>query len=206
MGTTGNDKPIIGILALQGDFDAHRNMLEEAVGVETMQVRSPEHLSLVKGLILPGGESTTIAKLMIRNGLDTSIRTRAMAGMPLYGTCAGLILLAREIEGRPDQPTLGLLDVTVARNAFGRQVDSFEADIPLALNESELGNVRGVFIRAPFVTRVGDHVEILATFQDKIVGVREQNILGTAFHPELTEDSRLHAFFAKMVVNSREER
>src|SRR5579884_2950541 len=117
---TGTAKRVIGILALQGDFEAHRKMLER-LGTETEEVRTPEDLNGVSGLILPGGESTTIAKLMDRVGLDAAIRERADAGMPIYGTCAGLILLAKEIEGRPDQPTLGLMDVTVARNAFGRQ-------------------------------------------------------------------------------------
>ncbi|HLK60467.1 MAG TPA: pyridoxal 5'-phosphate synthase glutaminase subunit PdxT [Chthonomonadaceae bacterium] len=206
MSRTEKEKPVIGILALQGDYDAHRKMLEEQVGVSTTAVRTPQQLEQVDGLILPGGESTTISKLMHRNGLDEAIRARAHAGMPIYGTCAGLILLAKEIEDRPDQPTLGLMDVTVARNAFGRQVDSFEADIPLALDGTRAEPVRGVFIRAPYVTRVGEGVQRLGSFEDKIVGVREGALLGTAFHPELTEDTRLHTYFTRMVAESREER
>ena len=206
MSRTENEKPIIGILALQGDFDAHRKMLEEKVGVRAAAVRTPQQLAQVDGLILPGGESTTIGKLMIRNGLDTAIRERAAAGMPIFGTCAGLILMAQEIEGRRDQPTLDLMHVTVARNAFGRQVDSFEADIPLELEQEGSREVRGVFIRAPYVTEVGDEVEVLGKFEGKIVAVREGELLGTAFHPELTDDCRIHTYFARMVVNSREER
>lgn len=200
MDTTETQKKIIGILALQGDFDAHRKMLEEQLGAQTALVRTPKELSGVDALILPGGESTTIGKLMARNGLDTAIQERATAGMPIYGTCAGLILLAKEIEGRPDQPRLGLLDVHVARNAFGRQIDSFEADIPFAPEgEAEAKLVRGVFIRAPYVTETSPKVQILARFQEKIVGVRQGNLLGTAFHPELTDDPRIHAYFLQMV-------
>jgi pyridoxal 5'-phosphate synthase pdxT subunit len=182
MSETKTDEKVIGVLALQGDYAAHRKTLEQ-------------------GLILPGGESTTIGKLMARIGLDTAIRARAQAGMPLFGTCAGLILLAREIEDRPDQMRLGLMDITVARNAFGRQIDSFEADIPVALEaEAEAQPVRGVFIRAPYVTEVRGEATILGRFRDKIVAVREGNRLGTAFHPELTEDLRLHTLFVRMVA------
>jgi 5'-phosphate synthase pdxT subunit len=198
---------IIGILALQGDYDAHRKMLEERVGAQTAFVRTPEDLARVAGLVLPGGESTTIAKLMDRVGLDTAIRARAEAGMPVYGTCAGMILLAREIEGRPDQPTLGLMDIRVARNAFGRQVDSFEADIAFTPEEGiAAAPVRGVFIRAPYVTETTPEVQVLSRFRDKIVGVRQGRLLATAFHPELTDDARVHAYFAQMVAQSDEPR
>jgi pyridoxal 5'-phosphate synthase pdxT subunit len=189
----------IGILALQGDFDAHRKMLEERVGVATHLVRTPKDLAQVNSLILPGGESTTIAKLMSRIGLDTAIKERAEAGMPLYGTCAGMILLAHDIEDRPDQPTLDLLPITVTRNAFGRQIDSFEADLPFDIEgEPNTEPVHGVFIRAPYVTNAAPDVKILGQFQEKIVGVRHGNILATAFHPELTDDSRIHAYFVRM--------
>ncbi|MCS6774909.1 MAG: pyridoxal 5'-phosphate synthase glutaminase subunit PdxT [Chloroherpetonaceae bacterium] len=190
----------VGILALQGDFEAHQRMLEERVGVATSLVRTPRELATVDALVLPGGESTTIGKLMERIGLDRAIRERAQQGMPLFGTCAGLILLAQDIEGRPEQPTLGLLPITVARNAFGRQVDSFEADIPVQLRPdgpSEL--MRGVFIRAPYVTCVEPEVQILARFQGKVVAVRQERILAIAFHPELTDDPRIHAFFVDLI-------
>jgi 5'-phosphate synthase pdxT subunit len=195
---------VIGILGLQGDFDAHRRMLEERVGVATREVRTTIDLDAVSGLVLPGGESTTIAKLMDRVGLDCAIRKRAESGMPIYGTCAGLILLAKEIEGRPDQPSLKLMDVRVARNAFGRQVDSFEADIPLEVPGSGATEVHGVFIRAPYVTQTGRGVEVLGRFRDRIVAVRQGSLLGTAFHPELTADARIHALFARMVAESGE--
>jgi pyridoxal 5'-phosphate synthase pdxT subunit len=193
----------IGILALQGDFDAHHKMLEERIGVATRLVRTPDDLSQVDSLILPGGESTTIAKLMTRIGLDTAIRERAQAGMPLYGTCAGMILLARGIEDHPDQPTLGLLPITVARNAFGRQIESFEADLPFAIeDEPNAEPIHGVFIRAPYVTESTPDVEILGKFRDKIVGVKHGNLLATAFHPELTDDSRIHAYFVRLTAQN----
>ncbi len=186
----------IGILALQGDFDAHRKMLEELLGVPAVLVRTSDDLKRVGGLILPGGESTTIGKLLQRYGLEETVRERAAEGMPIYGTCAGLILLAREIE-ESEQFRLGLLDVTVARNAFGRQVDSFEADIALPVVGDE--PVRGVFIRAPYVTRIGPDVEVLGRFENKIVAVRQGNVLASAFHPELTQDTRVHVYFVEMV-------
>jgi 5'-phosphate synthase pdxT subunit len=196
----------IGILALQGDFDAHRKMLEQRLGAATREVRTTDDLDAVSGLVLPGGESTTIAKLMARVGLDCAIRERAAAGMPIYGTCAGLILLAKEIEERPDQPSLKLMDVRVARNAFGRQVESFEADIPLLLPGEGVAEVHGVFIRAPYVTQAAAGVEVLGSFRDRIVAVRQGSLLGTAFHPELTTDARVHAIFGRMVAQSRETR
>jgi 5'-phosphate synthase pdxT subunit len=186
----------IGILALQGDFEAHRTLLEDRLGVRAILVRTADELRSVDGLILPGGESTTVGKLLDRFGLDTVIRERAGKGMPVFGTCAGLILLAHEIEGS-NQPRLDLLDVTVARNAFGRQVDSFEADIPVPALGSD--SVRGVFIRAPYVRAAGPGVEVLGTYEDRIVAVREGSVLGIAFHPELTDDARMHSLFLDMV-------
>ncbi len=188
----------IGVLALQGDFEAHQRMLER-LGIGTRPVRSADELEMLHGLILPGGESTTIGKLIARHGLEDPIRERAHAGLPMFGTCAGLILLANEIEGS-DQLRLGLMDIRVSRNAFGRQVDSFEADI--AAPEMGEQPVRGVFIRAPYVTRCGAGVEVLAEFEGKTVAVRQKHILGTAFHPELTEDTRVHAYFLKMIGES----
>jgi 5'-phosphate synthase pdxT subunit len=191
-----NSDVTIGVLALQGDFEAHKKMLEERLGVSARLVRSPDELEGIDGLILPGGESTTIGKLMDRHGVDTAIRERAAAGMPIYGTCAGLILMAKDIEGS-DQLRLGLMDIEVTRNAFGRQQESFEANIPVpAIGEEP---VRGVFIRAPYVSRSAPDVETLGRYEDRVVAVRQGNLLGSAFHPELTDDSRLHEYFVKMV-------
>jgi 5'-phosphate synthase pdxT subunit len=185
----------IGVLALQGDFAEHLAMLTR-IGVDTREVRKAGDLEGVDALIIPGGESTTIGKLMARYGLDEAIRARAKQGMPIYGTCAGLILLAKEIEGS-DQPRLGLMDIAVIRNAFGRQIESFEADIPFAPTPEQ--PVRGVFIRAPIVSRVGAGVQVLSTFEDKIVAVQQGNLLATAFHPELTDDTRVHRYFLSLV-------
>jgi 5'-phosphate synthase pdxT subunit len=197
----------IGILALQGDFDAHRKMLSERLNVPTARVKTAGELERVDALVLPGGESTTIIKLLNRSGLDAALRARTEAGMPLFGTCAGMILMAKGIEERPDQPTLGLMDITVARNAFGRQIDSFETNLVLALEEGQTpSEVRGVFIRAPYVTAAAPTVRILGRFKDKIVGVQQGHLLATAFHPELTSDSQIHAHFLNMVEQSPERR
>ena len=185
----------IGVLALQGDFAEHLAMLAR-IGVDAREVRKAGDLEGVDALIIPGGESTTIGKLMARYGLDAAIRARAKQGMPIYGTCAGLILLAKEIEGS-DQPRLGLMDIAVIRNAFGRQIESFEADIPFAPTPEQ--PVRGVFIRAPIVSRVGAGVQTLSVFDGKIVAVQQGNQLATAFHPELTDDTRVHRYFLSLV-------
>jgi 5'-phosphate synthase pdxT subunit len=185
----------IGVLALQGDFAEHMATLTR-IGVDTREVRKAGDLEGVDALIIPGGESTTIGKLMARYGLDEAIRARAKQGMPIYGTCAGLILLAQEIEGS-DQPRLGLMDIAVIRNAFGRQIESFEADIPFAPTPEQ--PVRGVFIRAPIVARVGAGVQTLSVFDGKIVAVQQGNLLATAFHPELTDDTRVHRYFLTLV-------
>jgi 5'-phosphate synthase pdxT subunit len=192
----GNNDVTIGVLALQGDFEAHKKMLEERLGVSARLVRSADELEGIDGLILPGGESTTIGKLMDRHGLDTVIKERAAAGMPIYGTCAGLILMAKDIEGS-DQLRLGLMDIQVTRNAFGGQQESFEANISVPILGEE--PVRGVFIRAPYVSRSAPDVETLGRYEEKIVAVRQGNLLGSAFHPELTDDSRLHGYFVEMV-------
>ncbi|CCW34105.1 pyridoxal phosphate synthase yaaE subunit [Chthonomonas calidirosea] len=194
----------VGVLALQGDFDAHLQTIRK-LGLHAKEVRSQRDLEEVDALILPGGESTTIGKLLARTGLDVAIRDRGQAGMPIYGTCAGMILLAHTIEGRPEQPTLDLMDIAVARNAFGRQIESFEADIPFDFG-AEVVPIRAVFIRAPYVTKVGPDVRILSKFQDKIVAVRQGNLLATAFHPELTDNLRLHALVAEMARNYRASR
>ena len=185
----------IGVLALQGDFSEHIAMLRQ-LGVEAVPVRQPADLAGVAGVVLPGGESTTMRKLIHRWGLRDPILDLARQGAPLYGTCAGMILLAREISDG-DEPVLPLLDVTVKRNAFGRQLDSFEAevDVPM-LGETP---VHGVFIRAPIIERVGDGVDVLAQLDDgRVVAVRERNIIATAFHPELAGESRFHRLVATM--------
>jgi 5'-phosphate synthase pdxT subunit len=195
----------VGVLALQGDFEAHKKALD-SLDVPSVEVRTAQDLMQADALILPGGESTTIIKLLDRIGLDKIIRERFGAGMPIYGTCAGMILLARNVEGRPEQPTLGLLNATVARNAFGRQIDSFEADIPFrAGDEAAESTVRGVFIRAPYLTEVGAGVRVLGRFQDRIVAVQQGHLLATAFHPELTRDTRVHAYFVRMMAASEEQ-
>ncbi len=185
----------IGVLALQGAFREHRWMLER-LGAEGVEVRKPEDLDLVEGLVIPGGESTTIGKLLIEWGLMDKIRERAAAGLAIYGTCAGMILLAKEIVGS-DQPRLGLMDVTVRRNAFGRQRESFEAD----LNVPEFGAdpVRAVFIRAPYIEKAGPDVKVMAAVGDHIVIARQGKFLATAFHPELTNDDRIHKYFISMI-------
>ncbi len=199
-------KSKIGVLALQGDFEAHRKTLA-GLEVASAEVRTVKDLAQADALILPGGESTTIIKLLERIGLDKIIRERFQAGMPVYGTCAGMILLARSVEGRPEQPTLGLLDATVVRNAFGRQIDSFEADIPFRQGEGAIeSTVRGVFIRAPYLTDIGEGVEVLGRFEDRIVAVQQGALLATAFHPELTRDATVHSYFVRMVAASEEQR
>lgn len=185
----------IGILSLQGAFAEHEAMLA-SIGVEAVRVRLPEHLDGLAGLILPGGESTTMRKLIERWGLRRPILELAHRGAPVLGTCAGMILLARDISDG-DEPVLPLLDVTVKRNAFGRQLDSFESDVTVPV----LGDtpVHGVFIRAPVVERVGDGVDVLARLQDgSVVAVRQRNVIATAFHPELAGEPRFHRLLATM--------
>lgn len=184
-----------GVLALQGAFRKHKLMLEHC-GVKAIEVKTAEELDDVDGLVIPGGESTTIGKMMVDWGLLGKIQTRAAAGMAIYGTCAGMILLAKDIVGS-DQPRLGLMDVSVRRNAFGRQRESFEAD----LSVTAFGNspVRAVFIRAPFIEKAGAAVKVMATVDQNIVIARQGNMLVTAFHPELTKDDRIHKYFINMV-------
>jgi 5'-phosphate synthase pdxT subunit len=187
----------IGVLAVQGAFVEHARILR-AIGVEAVEVRLPGQLAGLSGLVLPGGESTAIRRLIDRWELRTPILDLAASGAPILGTCAGLILLAREIVGG-DEPVLPLLDVAVRRNAFGRQLDSFEADVDVPI----LGTtpVHGVFIRAPTVERVGPGVDILARLDDgRIVAVRERNVIATAFHPELAGETRFHRLVATMAA------
>ncbi len=190
-------KPTIGVLALQGAVREHVRMIE-GCGARGIMVKYPAELHLCQGLIIPGGESTTMGKLMQTYGFLEEIRSLAREGMPLYGTCAGLIMMAsRLVEG--DQPLLALMDITARRNAFGRQVDSFEADLELRGIEDEGRPFRGVFIRAPWIEEVGPEVEVMGEFSGRAVIARQDGMLVSAFHPELTRDDRVHRFFLRMV-------
>ncbi|MEU6173413.1 pyridoxal 5'-phosphate synthase glutaminase subunit PdxT [Streptantibioticus parmotrematis] len=190
--------PTVGVLALQGDVREHLAALR-AAGAEAVTVRRPEELAAVDGLVIPGGESTTMSKLAVAFGLLQPLRERVRAGMPAYGSCAGMIMLADKIlDGRDDQETIGGIDMTVRRNAFGRQNESFEASVEITGVDG--GPVEGVFIRAPWVESTGAGVETLATLGDgTVVAVRQGHLLATSFHPELTGDQRVHALFAEMV-------
>ena len=188
----------IGVLALQGDFEAHIRMLK-GLGVDAKAVRLPEHLDEIDGIILPGGESTTIGKLMIVYGLHEILQKKIAAGVPVWGTCAGLILLARETDNAlAGQPLLASMDIRVRRNAFGSQRESFETDLSVpALGEAPFHTF---FIRGPLVEQAGPDVEVLATLDDgTIVAVREGTLLGTAFHPEVSGDTRFHQYFLRIV-------
>jgi 5'-phosphate synthase pdxT subunit len=189
-------RPRIGILALQGDVREHVNALRE-VGAEPIEVRLPRDLVGLDGLILPGGESTTMRKLIDLYGLREPIQALARGGAAMYGTCAGMILLANRIADG-DEPVLQLLDITVQRNAYGRQLDSFEADLEIPLLGDE--PLHGVFIRAPVVSEVGKDVEVLARDPDgRPIAVRQGRVLATAFHPELTPDRRLHRLLLDLI-------
>jgi len=186
----------IGVLALQGDFAEHIGIFQR-LGIAAREVRHPQELAGLDGLVIPGGESTTVARLMSEFALLEPLRERAQNGFPLWGTCAGMIVLAQRASELA-WPTLGALAIAVRRNAFGRQVDSFETDLVVpALGEQPF---HAVFIRAPIVEEVDDGVEVLAKLEDgKAVAVRQANALATAFHPELTEDDRFHRYFIDMV-------
>ncbi|MCP2258376.1 5'-phosphate synthase pdxT subunit [Streptoalloteichus tenebrarius] len=199
-------QPVVGVLALQGDVREHLMALAE-VDVLARPVRRPEELAEVHGLVLPGGESTTMSRLLETFELLEPLRARLAEGMPAYGSCAGMVLLAsKALDGRPDQHQLEAIDMVVRRNAFGRQVDSFEADLDFAGLPD--GPLRAVFIRAPWVESVGGAVEVLARVPDhpaagaaagRIVAVRQGHVLATAFHPELTGDGRVHRLFVETV-------
>jgi len=189
----------VGVLALQGAFREHIAALQ-SLGVETVEVRLPEQLEDLDGLIIPGGESTAIAKLMDKYGFYEAIAAAHERGMAVWGTCAGMILVAqRVIEGIADQRSLSLLDVEARRNAYGRQVDSFETPLEFA----GIGQIEGVFIRAPWIESVGEGVDVLAEHDGHVVACRHGDILATAFHPELTGDASVHRFFTEEVVGSR---
>jgi len=194
---------VIGVLAVQGDFAEHAAMLRRAAAqdgdhdekrpVLVREVRTPRDLIDLDGLIVPGGESTTIGKLLVAYGLEQPIRAAARDGLPVWGTCAGMILLARDIVGGEPDGRIGLMDLTVQRNAFGRQLESFEVDLPFTGLDRP---IHAVFIRAPLVERVGPEAEALATLPDgRVVAARQGNLIATSFHPELTPDIRLHAWF-----------
>lgn len=193
----------IGVLALQGDVREHRHALE-SVGVDVIEVKKREQLALVHGLVIPGGESTTMSKLCVAFELLEPLRDAVRGGLPAYGSCAGMIMLAdRIVDGRSDQETIGGLDVVVRRNAFGRQVDSFEADLhaPKIVGEDTM---RAVFIRAPWVESVGPSVEVLARVEagpqaGTIVAVQQGAVMATSFHPEITADHRVHEYFVNLV-------
>jgi 5'-phosphate synthase pdxT subunit len=188
----------IGVLALQGDVREHRAALE-AAGAAVVLVRRPDDLHGIDGIVIPGGESTTIGKLLVIFELLDPLRKALEGGLPAYGSCAGMILLAdRVLDGTSDQVTLGGIDTTVRRNAFGRQVDSFEATVDV----TGVGAVEGVFIRAPWAESAGPQATVLARRDGKIVVVRQGLLLATAFHPELTGDPRIHQFFVSMVTDS----
>lgn len=196
--------PRVGVLALQGDVREHVSALDEA-GASAVAVRSVEQLAALDGLVIPGGESTTMSKLALRDGFMEPLRDARASGMPMYGSCAGMIMLADRIhDGRHDQETVGGLDIDVRRNAFGRQVDSFEMDLSIpVLGESPFP---GVFIRAPWVEAVGPTVTVLGRIDEgeragTIVAVEHAGLLATSFHPELTGDTRVHAYFVEMVRN-----
>lgn len=190
----------IGVLALQGDVDPHREVLAR-LGATSVAVRTPDDLAGLTGLILPGGESTTIGLLLRKYGLEDAIRDHlTRRGLPLFGTCAGLILLARAVKETPEQPRLAVLDVVVQRNAFGRQRDSCEA----AVDVPSLGAdpVRALFIRAPLVVETGPGVSVLGRWSNRIVLVQEGPILAAAFHPELSHDDRVHRYFLSRLVGA----
>lgn len=182
---------MVGVVAIQGDFEKHIQALERCGVSDIREVRTPEDLAGVERAIIPGGESTTVGMLMQRFRLGDALQARAKEGMPIWGTCMGMILMAAQVEGR-EQYSLNLLDITVRRNAFGAQVHSFEDEVQVeGLDEP----VTGVFIRAPVVTECRGEAKAIASYEGKVVAVRQGNLLGTSFHPELTDDTRLHRWF-----------
>ena len=182
----------IGILALQGDFREHAEAVKK-LGAEAVLVKLPEDLNEVHALIMPGGESTTIGMLMERHKLGVEIKKKHKEGMPIYGTCAGAIILAKEIIGSK-QPKLNLADISIKRNDYGRQIDSFEAELEI----SGIGNFKGIFIRSPVIKKIHNGAEILAEYNKSPVMVKHDSILITTFHPELTDDLRVHKYFLEM--------
>lgn len=188
----------VGVLALQGAFAAHAECLAR-IGADPSEVRTPDDLRKVDALVMPGGESSTMSQLLESSGLAGPVGERIAGGMPVFGTCAGMILLASEVlDGRPDQHSFSAIDISVRRNAFGRQVDSFESEI-----ETTVGTFHGVFIRAPRIERVGTAVQVLGSLRDEPVLVRQGPVLAASFHPELAGDDRLHGYFVSTVISER---
>lgn len=187
---------VVGVLALQGAFEAHQLVLHE-LGLETVQVRTPAELELVDALVMPGGESTTMSHLLVTSGLFESIDERLKQGMPVFGTCAGMILLAKGVlDGRSDQKSFGAIEIDVKRNAYGRQIDSFETDIAV---DGFVDDFHAVFIRAPQIARCGDGVTVLARHGQDVVLARQGSVMVASFHPELTSDVRIHALFTGLL-------
>jgi 5'-phosphate synthase pdxT subunit len=193
-------RPVVGVLALQGAFDAHQRALA-SLDVHSRQVRTPAHLDGIDALVMPGGESTTMSRLLVTSGLFDPLAEMIAHGLPVFGTCAGMILMSAEVlDGRPDQRTFATVDVAVRRNGYGRQVDSFEADIDVVGLDDPF---HAVFIRAPKVEHVGADVEVLAVHEDAPVLVRQGTVTLAAFHPEITGDARLHAQFISAMSGAR---
>jgi len=183
---------VVGVLALQGAFEAHQHVLRD-LGVGSVQVRTPADLEMVDALVMPGGESTTMSHLLQTSGLFDVIDARLKQGMPVFGTCAGMILLAKGVlDGRSDQKSFGAIDIDVKRNAYGRQIDSFETDISLV---GLVEDFHAVFIRAPQIARIGDDVTVLARHNENVVLARQGSVMVASFHPELTNDARIHSMF-----------
>lgn len=189
----------IGILSLQGAFIEHANILKTIDGVESLEVRNREDINNCDGLIIPGGESTTIGKLIERYNLYDILKNKIENGFPVFGTCAGLIILSKKLLQDKNQKTLGVLDVVVKRNAFGRQINSMEIDLKIKYFDSPF---RAVFIRAPIIVEFGKDVEVLAELEEGPVFVKQKNIIASSFHPELTNDNRIHKIFID-IINKR---
>lgn len=201
---------MVGVLGMQGDVEENisaTRMALSKLGIKgtVKAVKTPEQISQVDGLIIPGGESTMIGQMSLVNGAIKTIKEKIQSGMPVFGICAGLILLSKNakdrVVGKTDQPLLDLLDVRVERNSFGRQKDSFEAEV--SAQPIGIPRIRGVFIRAPSIEDVGKGVEIVSKFNEKVVAVKQENILATAFHPELTHDVSLHKYFVGMITKKK---
>ncbi|MDK2953256.1 MAG: pyridoxal 5-phosphate synthase pdxT subunit [Kosmotoga sp.] len=187
----------IGVLGMQGDIQEHLRMIEKT-GNEPLWVKSTSELAKVSGLIMPGGESTTMIRLMKKYELWDALREAIVSGLPVYATCAGMILLSREIINYPEQETLGVLNVAVERNGYGRQVASFETDLKIPVIGAT--PFRAIFIRAPIIEKYGESVEVLSTYKEKPVLVKQGKILASSFHPELTDDLRIHEYFVKEII------